>query len=268
MRNSQQRNYRYQRQRQLPGRGRGRFFGRITLWALVAAVGFGGLYLGHKLLGQMDFFQVAAIEIQGCDRLNKADVLELSGVDVHSNLVAIDGRSLKSRLEGHDWIEIADVTKKWPDRLVLSVKERKPVSMVNLGGELHYIDRDATVFAPVKVDDSLGYPMISGLSRGEWAAEQSSSLREALLFVKYVKRNNPNLPPQNISELRVSEDDIVLFLMDRPFPIRLGRGNMLEKYNRLTKVLYWLYKRKEFNKVAYIQVNYTEDKVLIGSKRG
>ena len=56
--------------------------------------------------------------------------------------------------------------------------------------------------------------------------------------------------------------------MDRPFPIHLGRGEMRTKYERLTKVLYWLYKRKEFNKVAYIQVNYNEDKVLVGSKRG
>jgi cell division protein FtsQ len=243
-------------------------FVRITLWTLVATVGFAGLYLTDKILGQMDFFQVAAIEILGCDRLEKADVLELSGVDVHSNLMAIDGGSLEKKLEGHDWIEIADVTKKWPDRLVLTVRERTPVSMVNLEGELHYIDRKGAVFAPVKINDSLGYPVISGLSRGEWAEEQASSLREALLFVKYVKRNNPNLPPQNVSELRVSEDDIVLFLMDRPFPIRLGRGNMFEKYKRLTRVLYWLYKRKEFNEVAYIQVNYTEDKVLVGSKRG
>ena len=80
--------------------------------------------------------------------------------------------------------------------------------------------------------------------------------------------NNPNLPSQNISELRVSEDDIVLFLMDRPFPVRLGRGDMREKYGRLAKVLYWLYKRKEFSNVAYIKVNYSEDKVLVGSKRG
>jgi cell division protein FtsQ len=267
MRSNRQRNYRYQRQHHKPGRGR-KVFGRITLWAMVASAAFGGLYLTHKILGQMDFFQVAAIEIQGCDRLSKAEVLELSGVDVHSNLMAIDGESLKRRLKLHDWIESADVTKQWPDRLVMTVKERIPVSMVNLGGELHYIDRNADIFAPVKADDNLGYPVISGLSRGEWAEERASSLREALLFVKYVKRNNPNLPPQNISELRVSEDDIVLFLMDRPFPIRLGRGDMLKKYNRLTKVLYWLYKRKEYNKVAYIKVNYTEDKVLVGSKRG
>ena len=61
---------------------------------------------------------------------------------------------------------------------------------------------------------------------------------------------------------------IVLFLMDRPFPVRLGRGKMKKKYERLAKVLQLMYKRKEFNKVAYIQINYTEDKVLVGSKRG
>ena len=81
---------------------------------------------------------------------------------------------------------------------------------------------------------------LAGLSRGERSEAQEEALREALLFIKYVKKNDPNLPPQNISELKISEDDIVLFLMDRPFPIRLGRGDIYKKYRRLSKVLYWL----------------------------
>jgi cell division protein FtsQ len=262
--------YRYQRRRwPAAGTRDHHLFGRLALWLLVAAVGIGGLYMGHKILAQMDFFQVAAIEIQGCKRLSKAEVLELSGVDIHSNLVAIDGGNLQNRLEQDDWIELAEVTRKWPDRLIISIRERQPVAMVNLEGALQYIDKNGVVFASVKGADSLDYPVVSGLSNGEWPAELAASLEEALLFVRYVARHkNPNLPPQNISELMISADSIVLFLMDRPFPIRLGRGEIKKKYARLAKVLHRLYKRKEFNKVAYIQVDYTEDKVLVGSKRG
>lgn len=268
MRNNRVKNYRYYRQKQLPGRSRGRFLISGLKVILLAAVGTGTLFLGHEILGRLEFFQVAEIEIQGCERLEKREVLELSGIDVHSNLVAINGNKLKSRLEGHDWIKSVEIDKKWPDRLILSVTERQPFSMINLEGELHYVDREANIFAPVLAEDSLDFPVISGLGKGEWSEELRGSLKEALLFIKYVKKNNPNLPPQNISELMVSEDDIVLFLMDRPFPIRLGRGEMLKKYHRLSRVLYWMYKRKEFDRIAYIKVNYSEDKVLVGSRTG
>ena len=209
--------YRYQRQRwPAAGTREHHIFGKFVLWVLVAAVGIGGLYVGQKILAQIDFFQVAAIEIQGCKRLSKAEVLELSGVDIHSNLMAIDADNLQSRLEQDDWIELADVSRKWPDRLIISIRERQPVAMVNLEGELQYIDKNGIVFASAKGADSLDYPVISGLSKGGWPGELAVSLEEALLFVKYVARNNnPNLPPQNISELMVSAESIVLFLMEK-----------------------------------------------------
>ena len=101
--------------------------------------------------------------------------------------MAINSMDLKRRLEGHAWVELARVDKKWPDRLVLSIKEREPVSMVNLEGELHYIDRTANVFARLEPTDNLDFPLISGLSPGERSEAQEEALREALLFIKYVK---------------------------------------------------------------------------------
>jgi cell division septal protein FtsQ len=231
------------------------------LVAVVAGIGF----FGYEQLGRSDLFQITAIDIQGWERIGKKEILELSGVDVHSNLLKISGAEVRALLERHNWIERAVITKNWPDRLIISVKERSPVAMVNLGNGLHYIDRHATIFAPVQPRDDLDFPVISGWRAAEPPGRENdaAALRDALQFLKHAERDNPNLPAQNISEISIRDNGLVLFLMDRPFPIRLGRGDMPAKRNRLVKVLYWLYKRKEFDRVCRVDVDYARDKVLI-----
>lgn len=241
------------------------------LLVVVSVVGLlgGFLFFCYGALGQSPFFQITDIKIEGCQRLSKKEILELSGVDVHSNLVKLNIAQVQELLEGHNWIERVVITRQFPDRLTISVKERSPVAIANLDDGLHYIDRAAKVFAPVEKRADLDYPVITGLiGESRQLQTESSGLEDALLLIKYVSRDNPNLPAQNISEISVRNNDLVLFLMDRPFPIRLGKGDIRVKYNRLVKVLYWLYKRREFARVSYIYVDYAKDKVLVGMGTG
>lgn len=267
------------RQRYQPSRGRAPRRnerpepGRKILLKMVVIAGLvvlvGGLSFSlYTILAQSSFFQIVDIEIKGGQRLGKAELLELSGVDVQSNLVEISSGQVQELLEDHRWIARAAVSRKWPDRLFISVEERKPVAIINLADGLHYVDRKANVFAPVEQGGDLDYPVITGLvGEDSWQAE-TSGLEEALLLIKYAGRPNPNLPVQNISEIRISDNDLVLFLVDRPFPIRLGRGDIWEKYKRVVKVLAALYRRKEFARVAYVNIDYAADKVLVGMGAG
>jgi cell division protein FtsQ len=235
----------------------------LVLLAVVVA-GLGSF--AYEQLAQSDLLQITEIDIRGCDRVGKKEILALSGVDVHSNLLKLNGPRVQALLARHNWIERAELTKNWPARLIVAIKERSPVAMVNLGTGLHYIDRNGAIFAPVEPRDDLDFPVITGEGAEGLAglANDSPALREALQFLEYADRDNPNLPAQNISEISIRAQGLVLFLMDRSFPIRLGRGDIPAKHNRLLKVLYWLYKRKEFDRVAYIEVAYAPDKVLVG----
>ncbi|MCK4840150.1 MAG: FtsQ-type POTRA domain-containing protein, partial [Desulfobulbaceae bacterium] len=256
------------RRRKAGGPGRKILAKMVLVVAIVSLTSSLGLFLYHAL-GQSSFFQIVDIEIKGCQRLSKEELLELSGVDVHSNLVEISSGQVQGLLEGHSWIERAAITRKWPDRLIISVKERKPVAIVNLDDGLHYVDRAAKIFAAVDPKADFDYPVITGLAGDEHLlAAETSGLVDALLLIKYACRPNPNLPAQNISEIRISDNDLVLFLVDRPFPIRLGRSDMWGKYKRLVKVLSLLYNRKEFSRVSYVDVDYAQDRVLVGMGAG
>lgn len=236
--------------------------GFLLLLVALAGVGF----LVYKGLGRSDFFQVTATNIQGCRRTTKNLILELSGVDVHSNMLALELSQVRRNIESHEWVESAEIRRIWPNMLAITVKERLPVAIVVLADGLYYLDQHGVAFAPVLPPEDTDFPFITGLQKERWPDDvEDSLLGEALQFIKYAGRGGSILPRQNISEIYIAGDtELVLFLADRPFPIHMGKGNMQTKYSWLTRVLYRLYKNKEFAQTAYIRMGYGQNRVLVG----
>jgi len=237
----------------------------VILCVVTVALVVGGVIV-YKGLGQSDFFQITATRIEGCRRTTKNLILELSGVDVHSNLLALDLDRIEKNIESHEWVESIDIERVWPNLLNITVKEREPVAIVSLAKGLFYLDGKGVAFAQVLPPEDMDYPVISGLDQEHWPEKvKGSALDEALQFIRYAGNGSSILPRQNISELNLkNKDDIILFLVNRPFPIHLGQGEIRTKYYLLAKVLYRLYKKDEFSQIAYIHMNYTPNKVLVG----
>lgn len=233
----------------------------LVLISLVAA-GFGV----YKLLGRSVFFQVTSIKIQGCKKTDKDLIFRRSGIDIYTNLLSLDVEDVKKRLESHEWIKQGVIKRDWPNGLIISVKERVPVVMANLEDGLYYLDEKGIAFAAVSPPDDMDFPVITGLSDKDMAEDvRDTQIADALTFVRHAGRGDAILPKQNISEINLGPDgELTLFLVNRPFPIHLGKGKMRTKSYRLAKVLYWLYKKKEFASTAYIRMDYQNDRVLVG----
>jgi cell division protein FtsQ len=240
--------------------------GFFILFIVVAVIGS----LLCSSLAKSDFFLISETEINGCRMTTKRQILDLAGIDVHSNLLALDIGELTKKLESHEWIERVVVKRDLPNRLLITIRERIPVALINLVEGLYYLDRNAVCFAAALPPEDMDFPVISANSiafadcngsRNDGLKNQA--LREALGFIRLAGRGNAALPRQNISEVHLEDNgDLVLFLMDHPVPIYLGQGEMRAKYNRLVKVLSWLYRKDRFGSIAAIKVDYMEKKVL------
>lgn len=249
-----------------PGRAKSMFL--IAGFFLFTGTLLAMLAIGiHKLLSRSDFFQVTGIKIEGSRRIAKEEILKLSGIDIHTNLMALDLGTARARIEEQGWIEQARIERHWPNGLTIIVRERTPVALINLADGLYHLDRSGNIFGRVQPPAELDYPVITGFDDLPGDAGMAA-LKEALRFIALSSRGNPALPKQNISELHVGKNgEITLFLVDRPFPIHLGRGEMTSKYSRLAKVLNQLYRSGTFSKSSYIHLDYDTDKVLVGTGR-
>lgn len=245
--------------------------------ASVLVLGAAGIFvfLVFQGLSRADFFKVAAVTIEGGNRITKKEIVDLSGINIHTNLFAMDKTKFKKRIEAHAWVETASIIKDWPNRLTISIKERKPEAIVKLRNRLYYLDRKGVAFAPAGPGDDMDFPIISWAEGSDGVLDMrhpvkvshpqkgTEPVEEALLFLRYAGRGRTILPKQSISEIHLDRDGkITLFLVDRPFPIYLGKGRIGMKYSRLAKVLSALYKKEQIMGTSYIRVDYDNNAVL------
>ena len=223
----------------------------------------------HKLCDS-DFFQITDMDIDGNRMASDEQITVLSKVDIHSNLLALNVPQVKSLLESHPWIAGAEVTRKWPNRLQINVKEKKPVALLHRNSGLFYLDKKGHIIAAASSSQELDFPVVTGLEKFTFnfanAAQTPEILQNVMGLLKLASRKNSILPEQNISEIHITENgDLRLYLLERAFPIYMGRdGDISTRYYRLVKVLKDLYKTREFAKVSYIRLDYQKDTILVG----
>ncbi|MEK6201123.1 MAG: FtsQ-type POTRA domain-containing protein [Desulfobulbaceae bacterium] len=233
-----------------------------------------------NMVSDLNFFKIREITITGCRITTPALIRDLAGIRYQASLLKINPAHVEAILRAHPWVSEVEVKRDWPDALVVSVKEYVTEALIlqQVSGsrKFFYLDKAGVVFASVEPGQDMDFPVITGLdvkgdksrNLSQGAGAKDEMLREPLAFLKLVKQNNPNLPIQNLSEIHVDLDaGMTLYLVDYPFPIYFGKGEVRTKYSRLKRVLEVLYKETDQGKtiadVAYIRMDYLENKVLV-----
>jgi len=234
---------------------------------------FGGGQKIQEGLESIQMFQISELEITGNGIVPDETLREVSGIIVHqTSMLGISASKIQVKVAGVPWIAGVDVRKNWPSTVEIAVKENIPLALLHSKKqgvtELCYIDKNGVSFLPVSPGSELDLPVVTGLSQVTDEMLRKQALQEVLVFVKKVRRNDPHLPAQSLSEVHVTpEGTLVVYLVDYPFPIFFGSGNTKQKYARLVQVLKALYKKEKgedlISEIEYIQMDYLQNKVLV-----
>ncbi len=222
----------------------------------------------------LEIFKVNEVVFSGCAIVSRETLQNVAGIILHqTSLIGLESDAIESRLAAVDSVANAKVIRSWPSTINITIKENVPIALLHTTGtekgvELHYIDRRGKVFLPVRPGADIDFPVITGLSEIDNKIVKNRALSEALVFLRKLRVNNPHLPAQSVSEIHVDQNgEMVVYLVEYPFPIFFGNGDTKKKYARLVQVLKALYKKKRgkelISRVEYIQMDYLNDKVLV-----
>ena len=217
---------------------------RLARWrraGLVALVT--GLVLGtegaalHWLLTSPRF-AVHEVEVRGAGRLAQERVREVAGVVSGTNLFRVDTAAAAERLQRLPEVRHADVTRALPARVVISIEERRPFTLVH-AGRLHWIDEDGVAFGSERRAVATDVPVITGLTPEEVAAMRSApspKARAAIGLIRTIRQAHPALLGE-ISEIDVGGGDgPVLYTLDG-VEVRIGTDEWDGRLARLEGVL-------------------------------
>jgi cell division protein FtsQ len=124
-----------------PGRRWKAAFFALTAAAILAAAVWA--LLGPNLL------VARSVRVTGAPAAQRAEVLSAAGIAPGTPLIRVDTAAAARRVEAITQVQSAQVSRDWPDTVVISVRERTPALAVASGSGFALIDRFGVVIGHV-----------------------------------------------------------------------------------------------------------------------
>lgn len=174
-----------------------------------------------------EFFQV-----EGAHNVTDQQVMQVFAQDFGRSIYLCRLRERRLKLLGVDWIKEASVSRFWPNRLVVRIKERIPVAFVQLSASdgailLWLVDGDGVLLDPQRAQ-SFHLPVITGLTRKEPEAGRRERMKRFLRM-----QSELGSYMDKVSEIDVSEIDnlkVIQQFDDRALTLMLGNQSYRERY--------------------------------------
>jgi hypothetical protein len=154
----------------------------------------------------------------------------------------VDADAAEARLRDHAWIRWARVRRDLPHRVVIQVREERPVAILTLedaNGGQYYVAAHGRIFAPVGKGDSRDFPYLTGLARADLRDGESfgpRALRRALALIRVASRRSPGVDA--VSEVHIDRGRGLTLLPVRPaVPVEVGWSAFDTKLGRLPRVM-------------------------------
>jgi cell division protein FtsQ len=200
---------------------------------ILAAAGAGG----HWLL-TTPRFAVASVQVRGASRMSPEQIVAAAAIPSGTNIFRLDTADVIGRVEALPEVRRADVVRELPDRVVISVEERRPFTLVH-GGRLHWMDEEGRLLGASLAAVASPMPVISGLTADELASMRTApgpKARTAIAVIRALLRSGNALTAE-ISEIDMSRrEGPVLYTVDG-VEVRLGSEDWEERLARLEGVL-------------------------------
>jgi cell division protein FtsQ len=168
-----------------------------------------------------------AITIQGLVYASKWKVQRIFANDFDHSVFAIPIEERRRRLMGIDWIEDASVSRVWPDRLVVRVKERKPVAFVSVRSGILLVDAHG-VLLEQPAQAQFSFPVLAGIREDETDGARRERVRAFLDF-----QQDMGYLSKDISEVDANDPDnirVVTQMDHRAITLMMGEGNFAKRY--------------------------------------
>jgi len=236
--------------------------GRISLGLAGVALVAGLMSAGWRALGAVTFFRVRNIEVSSAKRLSREDILAIAGVELGRDLLRINLTQMGEQLAKNPWVETVRIHRYFPDRLSITVTERDPLAVVNMGF-LYYLDKKGTVFKALNQGDQLDYPVVTGFSEEDMSADPAGT-REALKAtceLLNILRNKGAFILADVSEIHYDKGfGFTLFTSSGSLPVKVGSGDFSAKVERFARIYRELMAQRPI--LQYIDLDYS-DKIIV-----
>jgi cell division protein FtsQ len=168
-----------------------------------------------------------SITIYGLNYASRAKVQRVFAADFDHSIFGIPIEERRRRLLAIDWIESASVSRIWPDRLVVRIRERRPVAFVSSRSGVLLIDAHG-VLLEEPPQAQFSFPVLAGIREEETDASRRDRVRAFLDF-----QQEMGFLAKDVSEVDTADPEnirVVSQMDRRAVTLLMGDGNFARRY--------------------------------------
>jgi len=138
---------------------------------------------------------VRSVSVKGNRLVAAEEVLMQCGLSGTTGLLEVNSAAVSAALARNPWIEEARCVKRLWGKIVIEIRERVPVAIVN-AGEVFLVDRYGRII-PVEPKTQYDLPLVNGLSivnkNDGMKCVDSAAVERMNTFFECIRRSNPKL---------------------------------------------------------------------------
>jgi len=216
----------------------------------------------HDIILQSPYFKITSLNVSGNNRLSVQEILDTARIRPDANLILVNLPLARKYLLSHPWIAEADVTRELPGKLVLSIKEHRPLAILDMGRKF-LINMEGKIFKEVSDADPVELPVIEGLDFSDLDIgdiRRSANYDAALSLLEIGRNPACILSRQQIRLIHVDREEGVTLYSAGPIQsvrinaIKVGYQDYSEKFVRLEKIIAYMKTNKQFQGIDWVDL--------------
>jgi cell division protein FtsQ len=212
-----------------------REIGRVILLTGAIAAVTAALLMGYDWIIRCPYFAVRETVVRGCKELTEKEILTLAAIRPSPNILAINPDAIARRIRTNPWIREVFIGRELPDRLVIVVRERTAVALLQHEGGLYLLDSNGAPFKKLEPGDEANLPVLTGFVSGGRTNEALVKKSIALLY--YLAGSNGAPAIGAVSEVHGNETFGLSLFTDTGLCLQLGFDGFESKFQRLIPVM-------------------------------
>jgi len=196
----------------------------------------------RQQLTEQEIGTIKEVVVQGNYHTAKEVIMQQLDLEPGMLLFDVDLVEKQAAVENLPYVKTAQVSRQWPDRLLVSVTERVPVAIVNLE-KLYYVDADGQIFKRIDPGEEVDLPVITGLSVSQLQKnpDQGRILLDLGLKLLDCRQQNDALRQEGIAEIHLDNVlGLTVFTRRHIWQLDLGLDRFRLKLKHWQKVLAYL----------------------------
>ena len=229
----------------------------LTLGVLGLA-GWGLLELGTRYLG-LQKLVIEQVTVSGCRGERQADIQALAdSLVLGKPLFWVDLEELRTRIEARRWVRGLQIRKDPPDRLSLTLEERKPVLWLVRPNGVFLVSEDGVVLDRVNQANLNPIPVVA-----DPASQTDKGLARLVSAARTLREKQQGFF-ERLTELRDSPRGPVAYIEGLPAPIYLSKTDVTKNVPNFQGLFVdRLAQRPDLAKLRYIDLRW-DDEVAVG----